>query len=158
MSPSFTHLPFRPCVGIALFNPEGKVFVGERIDTPGAWQMPQGGIDEGEDIEQAAFRELLEEIGTDKAEFIKVSANTIKYTLPDDLIPTLWNGAFQGQEQHWVALRFTGEDKDIKLDAWKHPEFSAWEWINLEDSLERIVPFKRDVYRQVIEMFKDVNS
>ena len=155
-------LPYRPCVGIALFNQEGDVFVGERIDTPGAWQMPQGGIDPGEDIKKAAFRELKEETGIDKAEIIKVADENLFYDLPDELIgfedekKCLWEGKFRGQEQTWIAMRFTGLNQDIKLDEFEHPEFSNWEWVPLNEVGERIVPFKRDVYKKVIELFKDI--
>ncbi len=146
-------LPYRPCVGIALFNAEGLVFVGERIDTPGAWQMPQGGIDEGEDIEQAAFREMYEEIGTDKSDIIKISEEKTRYDLPPELQGELWNGRYRGQEQTWVAMRFNGDDSDIDINAHKYPEFSAWQWVDLSQIVDLIVPFKRDVYRQVIELF-----
>ena len=149
-------LLYRPCVGIALFNQEGKVFVGERIDTPNAWQMPQGGIDEGEDVKQAALRELKEEIGTDKAQIIKVADRKIRYELPDDLIAKLWNGKYRGQEQIWLAAKFTGIDSDIKLDAFEHPEFSSWQWVDIADTLDLIVPFKRNIYSQVIDMFSDI--
>ncbi len=148
-----TELPYRPCVGIVLFNHENKVFVGERIDTPGAWQMPQGGIDDGEHIEQAAFRELLEETGTDKAEIIKKADKPLRYDLPDHLLHTLWSGKFRGQEQHWVAMRFVGQDSDIILNTHTPPEFSAWQWVDLQKTLDLIVPFKRDTYRRVIEIF-----
>ncbi len=149
-------LLYRPCVGIALFNNEGKVFVGERIDTPNAWQMPQGGIDKGENIEQAALRELKEEIGTNKAHIIKIADHKICYDLPDHLISKLWNGKFRGQEQIWVAAKFTGTDSDITLNAYEHPEFSAWQWIDLKNTLNLIVPFKRNTYAQIIDMFQDI--
>ena len=149
-------LPYRPCVGIALFNKEGLVFVGERIDTPGAWQMPQGGIDEGESLEQAAIRELFEETGTDKAEIIRIAEETICYDLPEDLRKTLWDARFRGQEQQWIAMRFTGEDSDININQHAHPEFSDWQWIKLEEAADFIVPFKRDVYKRIAELFQDV--
>lgn len=147
---------YRPCVGVALFNAEGKVFVGERIDTPEAWQMPQGGIDEGEDLLKAALRELKEEIGTDKASLIRVHPDTIKYDLPDHLRQKLWNGKYAGQEQTWVAMRFEGQDSDIVLDADENPEFLKWQWIDLKDTLNLIVPFKRNTYALLIEAFSDI--
>ncbi|HOO82611.1 MAG TPA: RNA pyrophosphohydrolase [Alphaproteobacteria bacterium] len=150
-------LPYRPCVGIALFNAQGHVFVGERIDTPGAWQMPQGGIDEGEDLEVAARRELCEEIGTDSAELLKISEQTTRYDLPAHLLGRLWDGRYRGQEQHWVAMRFTGEDSDIRLDADQRPEFKAWQWVALSDTLKLIVPFKQDTYQRVIAMFSELS-
>lgn len=146
---------YRPCVGVALFNRQGKVFVGERIDTPGAWQMPQGGIDEGEDLERAALRELQEEIGTNKASILKIHDQKIRYDLPDSLRQKLWNSKYAGQEQTWIAMRFDGIDSDIALDADDHPEFSRWQWVNLKDTLDLIVPFKRQTYTQIIEAFKD---
>lgn len=149
-------LPYRPCVGIALFNHEGKVFVGERIDTPGAWQMPQGGIDAGEDIKEAALREMAEEIGCVKAEFLRIISEPICYDVPPALQNEYWDGKYRGQEQIWVALRFTGEDSDINLEAFEHPEFSRWQWVALHDTLSLIVPFKQDVYRQVIMLFSDI--
>ncbi len=147
-------LEYRPCVGIALFNDKGQVFVGERIDTPNAWQMPQGGIDEGEDTAAAALRELSEEIGTNKAEILKITDRKIKYDLPDRLITKLWDGKYRGQEQIWVAARFTGMDSDINLNAFDTPEFSAWKWVELSEILDLIVPFKREIYREVIKIFK----
>jgi putative (di)nucleoside polyphosphate hydrolase len=149
---------YRPCVGITLFNRQGLVFVGQRIDTPGAWQMPQGGIDAGEDISKAAKRELREEIGTDKIEIIKVLNEKILYDLPDNLRKRLWNGKYAGQEQTWVAARFNGEDRDINLYAHKPPEFSAWQWIPLERTLDLIIEFKRETYRRVIELMKPYSS
>lgn len=148
-------LPYRPCVGIALFNADGKVFVGERIDTPGAWQMPQGGIDEGEDLKVAALRELKEEIGTDKATLLRIHDKKIPYDLPPHLLGKLWGGQYGGQIQTWVAMRFTGNDSDIDLEADDHPEFSRWQWVPLEETTDLIVPFKKDTYLKVIEAFRE---
>lgn len=147
---------YRPCVGIALFNNAGKVFVGERIDTPGAWQMPQGGVDQGEEVEQTAMRELAEETGTNKAEIIKIADRKIRYDLPEDLRKKLWNGKYKGQEQTWIAACFTGIDTDINLNAFNPPEFSAWQWAELKETVDLIVPFKRDIYTQIIDMFEDI--
>lgn len=149
-------LLYRPSVGIALFNNERKVFVGERIDTPGAWQMPQGGVDPGEAPEQTALRELDEEVGTDRAEIIKIADRKIRYELPDHVVRSLWNGKYRGQEQTWVAAKFTGQDNDINLNSFDPPEFSAWQWVELEQTLDLIVPFKRGIYVQIIELFKDI--
>ncbi|MGH1376872.1 MAG: RNA pyrophosphohydrolase [Alphaproteobacteria bacterium] len=149
-------LLYRPCVGIALFNKTGKVFVGERIDTPGAWQMPQGGVDEGETVQETALRELAEEVGTNNAQILQIAPRKIRYELPDRLIKKLWNGKYRGQEQSWVAALYTGNDNDIDLNAFDPPEFSNWQWVDLNQTLDLIVPFKRDIYRDVIEMFRDI--
>ncbi len=149
-------LPYRPCVGIALFNAQGNVFVGERVDTPQAWQMPQGGIDAGEDIETAAFRELKEETGTDHAEIVHIVPEKIRYDLPEPLRQTLWNGAYRGQEQTWVAMRFTGTDSDIDLTAHAPVEFSRWQWVPLEKTVDLIVPFKRETYRKIVGLFQNL--
>lgn len=146
-------LPYRPCVGIALFNPQGDVFVGERIDTPDAWQMPQGGVDPGEKLEQAALRELAEEIGTDKADIITIAAEKLRYDFPAFLQPKLWEGNYRGQEQSWVAARFTGQDSDIDLNAHDPAEFRCWKWVPLHTTPELIVPFKREIYEKVITLF-----
>ena len=150
------NLPYRPCVGLAVFNVHGNVFVGNRIDTPGAWQMPQGGIDEGEDIKTAALRELKEEIGTDKVTIIRIANKKIRYDVPMELSTKHWGGKYRGQEQTWVALRFTGDDSDIKLDAHLPQEFDKWQWVPLQQTVDLIVPFKRETYRSVIELFKDI--
>lgn len=149
-------LPYRPCVGIVLFNQARKIFVGERIDSPNAWQMPQGGIDPGEDIETAFYRELREETGTDKAEIILIMDRTLKYDLPPDLQTRLWNGAYRGQEQTWVAARFTGTDSDINLNAHTPAEFQKWQWVLPHEAMNLIVPFKKETYREVIGAFENI--
>lgn len=150
-------LPYRPCVGLCIFNQDGKVFVGERLDSTGAWQMPQGGIDEGEDVRTAAMREMLEEIGTDKAEIIRIHDTPLRYDIPDDVRARIpWGKDFAGQEQTWVALRFMGSDGDIKLDAWEHPEFRRYQWVDLAEVPKMIVPFKIETYDQVSKIFSDI--
>jgi putative (di)nucleoside polyphosphate hydrolase len=156
MSQQYDHLPYRPCVGITLLNAEGKVFVGERLDSPGAWQMPQGGIDPGEDPQTAFFREMREEIGTDKAEILRIHDEALRYELPPRLLGKLWGGQFRGQEQIWIAARFKGTDADIKIDAHNPPEFGRWQWVALDDVPKLIVPFKRDTYAKVIGAFRDL--
>jgi putative (di)nucleoside polyphosphate hydrolase len=146
-------LPYRPCAGIMLVNDDGQVFVARRIDTPGtAWQMPQGGIDKGEDPAEAALRELREEIGTDKAEVIAETADWLRYDLPDHLVGKVWKGKYRGQSQKWFLLRFTGDDADIDI-ATAHPEFDAWRWMPLAEVPKHIVPFKRDIYHRVVAEF-----
>lgn len=143
-------LPYRPCVGVMLFDTRGQVFVGRRIDTPDAWQMPQGGIDKGEAPETAALRELEEEIGTANAEIVAVTADWLAYDLPEHLIGKLWGGRWRGQRQKWFACRFLGDDSEIRLDT-GHPEFDAWRWVAPEQLTELIVPFKRAIYAAVVE-------
>ena len=147
--------PYRPGVGLILFNRDGLVFVGRRINLPAdAWQMPQGGIDEGEEPRQAAMRELKEEIGTDKAEILAESRDWHAYDLPPELSGRrLWGGRYRGQRQKWFALRFLGQDADIDLSAHGHPEFSAWKWAKFADLPGQIVPFKRDLYRVLVAEF-----
>ena len=154
MSPEeIARLPYRPCVGIMLIDPGGRVFVGQRIDAPGtAWQMPQGGIDEGESPRQAALRELREEVGTDQAEVLAESRDLWRYDLPAELVPRLWGGRYRGQEQKWFALRFLGRDADIDI-ATEAPEFRAWRWAELAELPDLIVPFKRQIYLKVIAEF-----
>jgi len=145
-------LPYRRGVGIALFNTQGKVFAAERIDTPGAWQMPQGGIDKHEDPWPAALRELKEEIGTAKAERLG-ETDWLRYELPPHLLGVAWKGKYRGQEQKWFAARFIGKDGDIDLEADSHPEFRAWRWVLLSELPDLIVPFKRQLYAAVVEAF-----
>lgn len=150
------NLPYRQCVGIVLFNKAGQVFVGERLDNRGAWQMPQGGIDGVETIEQAAMRELKEETGTDSAEIVYVSDTVLTYELPDHLLGKLWSGRFKGQEQRWVAMRFLGEDHEITLYDRVHPEFAHWKWVDFPEVCDLIVPFKRETYQQVVDEFRPI--
>src|SRR5688572_27405504 len=151
-----TELPYRPCVGMMLFNSEGRVFVGKRIDQSiEAWQMPQGGIDEGEDPRAAAFRELEEEIGTRNAEVLREHPEWLTYDLPAHLIGFALQGRYRGQKQKWFALRFKGADGEIDL-ATSHPEFSEWKWMKVDELLRAIVPFKRPTYAQVIAAFGDL--
>jgi len=138
-----------------LLNRDGKVFVGQRIDsTLEAWQMPQGGIDPGEDAETAAIRELWEETGvaSGKVELVAVAPDEFRYDLPDDLIGKVWKGKYRGQTQRWFLFRFLGEDGDIAI-ATAHPEFRAWRWIDPHQLPHLIVPFKRALYEQVLAAF-----
>ncbi len=150
-------LPYRPNVGVMLVNPAGKVFVAQRLDSDtDAWQMPQGGIDPGEDARTAALRELHEETGIDPS-LVTIEAETpdwLTYDLPHDLVPKIWKGRYRGQKQRWFLLRFHGDDSQIDI-ATPHPEFSRWEWIDPAEVVNRIVPFKRDVYARVLAAFSD---
>ena len=150
---NYDALPYRRGVGIALFNAEGKVFVAQRLDSPGpAWQMPQGGIDKGETPLDAAWRELHEETGVTSAELIAESEGWLSYDLPPELAATLWKGKYRGQEQKWYAFRFTGQDCEIDIKG-EHPEFSAWKWVDFRTTPELIVPFKRPLYQKVVLAF-----
>ena len=146
-------LPYRLGVGAVLLNAGGQVFVAERIDTPGAWQMPQGGIDADEDPRAAVVRELEEEIGTSNAEIISETEDWLTYDLPKEVRKKVWKGRFRGQKQMWYAMRFKGEDSDIDLTADKHPEFSKWRWVDMVDLPDLIVPFKRDLYVDIVKSF-----
>ena len=151
----FVLRPYRRGVGAMLLNHRGEVFVGRRIDTPGdVWQMPQGGIDEGETPRRAVMRELAEETGVDKAEIVGESTGWLRYDLPPDLVGRVWKGRYRGQEQMWFALRFTGVDGDIDLNAGRHPEFSQWRWVAIERLPRLIVDFKRRLYEDVVAEFR----
>jgi putative (di)nucleoside polyphosphate hydrolase len=143
-------LPYRPAVGVMLLNRQGLVFVGKRIDqTIEGWQMPQGGIDKGEEPREAVMRELKEETGTDKARIIAEMPDWVTYDLPRHLVGIAFHGKYGGQRQKWFAMRFTGEDSDIDLHS-HEPEFSSWKWLAIEELPQVIVPFKRDSYAKVV--------
>ncbi|MCT4371446.1 RNA pyrophosphohydrolase [Yangia mangrovi] len=150
-------LPYRRNVGVMLVNAAGHVFVGQRLDSEvPAWQMPQGGIDKGEAPQEAALRELEEEIGVSPS-LVTVEAETegwLSYDLPHDIVPRIWKGRYKGQEQKWFLLRFHGEDAQVNIQT-EHPEFSEWCWLPADEVLGQIVPFKRPVYEQVIAAFRD---
>ena len=152
------HHLYRPCVGVMLVNEQGKAFVGKRIDNREGdwWQMPQGGVDEGEDLETAMFRELAEEVGA-KPEHLQPIARLPQemfYELPPELQGKLWGGKYLGQRQNWYLVRFTGTDADIDLNAHAQPEFCEWKWVDPELLPALIVPFKRDVYRAIVNGFR----
>jgi putative (di)nucleoside polyphosphate hydrolase len=147
---------YRPGVGVLLLNPRNEIFVAQRLDfRSDAWQMPQGGIDKGETPEQAAWRELKEETGTDNASLLAESRGWFAYDLPPDLAATLWRGRFRGQRQKWFAFRFLGDDSEIDI-ATEHPEFSAWKWATPDEAVALIVPFKRDLYCKVMQEFAEI--
>jgi len=153
-----TKLPYRPNVGAVLFNPQGLVFVARRADLPnaegasGGWQLPQGGIDADEDPRAAVLRELAEEIGTDRAEIVGEHPDWLTYDLPPHLGVAL-KGKYRGQRQRWFALRFTGTDADIRLDADPHPEFDTWRWAHLAELPELAADFKRPIYQVLTVAF-----
>jgi putative (di)nucleoside polyphosphate hydrolase len=155
---SLERLPYRRGVGIMLLNAAGEVLVAQRIDMPTeAWQMPQGGIDEDETPEAAAWREMREEIGTCAASLLAESRSWYRYDLPADLVPRLWQGRYRGQEQKWFAFRFTGEDADIAIDS-DHAEFSRWKWTPMATLPSLIVPFKRRLYAKLVSEFGHLAS
>ncbi len=149
-------LPYRPCVGVMLVNRTGGVFAGQRLDNLGdAWQMPQGGIDPGEEPEAAALRELGEETGIPPAlvEVVARMPDPIAYDLPLDLVPKLWKGRYRGQTQIWFLMRYLGSDAQVKIET-DHPEFRAWRWVAPDELLAKIVPFKQATYAAVIRAFE----
>lgn len=148
-------LPYRPCAGVMLLNREGKVFVGQRLDSVvEAWQMPQGGIDPGEEPLDAAFRELGEETGIARhhADLLAESPGELFYDLPADLVGKIWKGKWRGQRQRWFLFRFLGEDNDIDIQT-AEPEFRAWRWVEPSALPDLIVPFKRALYTEILELF-----
>lgn len=159
MKPSL--LPYRPNVGAVLFDRAGRVFVARRADQPhgsdrsGAWQLPQGGIDGGEEPAKAVLRELREEIGTDRAEIIGEHSDWLTYDLPPELVGTALGGRYRGQRQRWFALRFTGSDADIRLDLDPHPEFDAWRWVALAQLPKLAAWFRRPIYETLAKSFAE---
>jgi putative (di)nucleoside polyphosphate hydrolase len=150
-------LPYRPAAGVMLLNADNKVWVGQRLDsTLEAWQMPQGGLDPGEEAQEGALRELEEETGIarDKVEILARCPEQLLYDLPDELLGKLWKGKWRGQSQTWFLMRFTGEDSDVHIET-EHPEFRAWKWAEPESLPELIVPFKKGLYKEVLKAFAD---
>lgn len=161
-------LPYRPCVGIMLLNKERRVWIGRRADLDPKrhqygtwWQMPQGGIDDGEEPSPAALRELHEETGVTSAKIIAETRDWLTYDLPPELQGKAWKGRYRGQKQMWYAVEFTGTDDEIVLDQGPdgtHPEFDSWRWADMREIVDLVVPFKRAVYEQVIAEFGHLAS
>ncbi len=152
-------LPYRPCVGVCLINADGLIWLGRRAGLEagpdaGAWQMPQGGIDDGESADVAVLRELQEEIGTAQGTIIAKISDWLPYDFPD-FVPKKMRAKWRGQTQKWFLLRFTGQDSDIDVRGVAHPEFSAWRWATTAEAIALVVPFKRSIYEQVLHQFSD---
>ncbi len=142
-----------------ILNDNNEILVGRRLDYPsGFWQMPQGGIDDNENPEEAVWREMMEEVGTNNAELIKMSSQWVNYNIPQDTLDRLpWGKRYVGQTQKWFVFRFTGQESDINVGT-ENPEFSEWKWTKFNSLADNIVPFKRDVYKKILEEFKDIFS
>ena len=157
MKDKFKNLPLRSGVGIVVLNKDNKVFVAKRIDNPkDFWQMPQGGVDKGEDFIAAAYRELEEETSIKNVELIKELDGFITYNLPDHLLGIIWKGKYKGQKQKWFIVRFEGKEDEINIKT-KNPEFLDWKWVNIENLTDEVVSFKIHVYKQIQkELYKIV--
>ena len=156
MRKNLSNLPLRSGVGIVVLNKENKVFVAKRIDNPkNFWQMPQGGVDKGEDFLKAAYRELEEETSIKNVELIKELDGTITYELPDRLLGLIWKGKYRGQKQKWFLMRFVGVDNEINIKT-KHPEFLEWKWVELDKITDLVVDFKLHVYKEVKDKVKKI--
>ena len=158
MTSNYKDLPLRSGVGIAVLNNDNKIFVAKRIDNQKKfWQMPQGGVDEGEDYLAAAYRELEEETSIKEVELIKELSGLIAYELPKGLLGNIWNGKYRGQEQKWFVMRFLGKDSDINIKT-KNPEFCEWKWVEINNLTDYVVDFKLHVYESVKENIKKITN
>ena len=156
MKKDLSNLPLRSGVGIVVLNKDNKVFVAKRIDNPkNFWQMPQGGVDKGEDFLKAAYRELEEETSIKSVKLIKELDGTITYELPDRLLGLIWKGKYRGQKQKWFLMRFVGSDSEINIKT-KHPEFLEWKWVELDKITDLVVDFKLHVYKEVKDKVKKI--
>ena len=156
MNKKFSDLPLRTGVGVIVLNQDNKVFVARRIDNAkNFWQMPQGGVDEGEDFLKAAYRELEEETSIKSVKLIQELEGTITYELPDHLLGIIWRGRYKGQKQKWFLMKFTGDEKEINIKT-KNPEFLEWKWVNLNQITELVVDFKLHVYKELKEKVKKI--
>ena len=156
MNKKFSDLPLRTGVGIIVLNQDNKVFVARRIDnSKNFWQMPQGGVDKGEDFLKAAYRELEEETSIKSVKLIQELEGTITYELPDHLMGVIWRGRYKGQKQKWFLMKFTGDEKEINIKT-KNPEFLEWKWVNLNQITELVVDFKLHVYKELKEKVKKI--
>ena len=149
------HLPYRLGVGLVIFQSDKKIFTGRRLDNTSAWQMPQGGMDENEVPLETAYREMFEETGIskDKVSLVSITKKWYRYDLPSEIQSRFWGGKYRGQSQKWFLFKFTGEDTDINIST-KMPEFCEWRWSSIDDLIEKIVPFKMELYKKVLEEFK----
>ncbi len=149
------HLPYRLGVGLVIFQSDKKIFTGRRLDNTSAWQMPQGGMDENEVPLETAYREMFEETGIskDKVSLVGITKKWYRYDLPSEIQSRFWGGKYRGQSQKWFLFKFIGEDTDINIST-KMPEFCEWRWSSIDDLIEKIVPFKMELYKKVLEEFK----
>ena len=150
------NLGYRKGVGVFLLNKNKQVWVGKRLDVKNNfWQMPQGGIDSGENAKEAMMRELLEEIGTNNIKIIGTSKDWLSYNIPKEIVRKIWKGRYLGQSQKWFACKFVGKENEINLNT-RNPEFTDWKWMKPQLLMKNVIPFKRELYKKILEMFKDL--